>query len=440
MSEHLIDLDELILRCKDEEARKYITEAVACYKAGAFRACIVTTWIAVVYDFVHKLRQLELTGDKNAIAKLDEFEKAQKSNTPELALKFEKQILEWSRDDFEFLSPMQYGDLERLLEDRNRCAHPSMISAEEIYQPPAELARYHLRNAITHFLQHPPIQGQAALDRLKSDTLSQYFPTDTEKAIEYFRHGPLAHPKDVLVRNFAIALLKTLLTDEHDEASRSRFTAALNAVRQMYPSITERTLADQLSKTVQKLSDRDLGRAVLFMDEISDTYRFLENDARTRMENYIMRIDEEEVGVVLNTALNVADLRSKALERLNSISSHTLEALVAAKPRSEFIEIAIEHYGQSTSYNSANNRANTLILPLIKLMNTEHVVAILSTENDQVIGSFGLYDVLRTFVEVEIVSRAQIRDLLKKHNFSDNFYYEVFPDETPSDLNKDIPF
>ncbi len=76
MSEPLIDLDELVLRCKDQEARKYIAEAVVCYKNGAYRACIVTTWIAVVYDFVYKLRQLELTGDKNAKLNFRNFENA----------------------------------------------------------------------------------------------------------------------------------------------------------------------------------------------------------------------------------------------------------------------------------------------------------------------------------------------------------------------------
>jgi hypothetical protein len=52
------DLDELVISCRTEEARAYVSEAVACYKAGAFRACIVATWIAVVYDLLAKIREL----------------------------------------------------------------------------------------------------------------------------------------------------------------------------------------------------------------------------------------------------------------------------------------------------------------------------------------------------------------------------------------------
>jgi hypothetical protein len=54
------DLDELVLCCRTEEARSYISEAVACYKVGAFRSSIVAAWIAVVYDLLSKIRELSL--------------------------------------------------------------------------------------------------------------------------------------------------------------------------------------------------------------------------------------------------------------------------------------------------------------------------------------------------------------------------------------------
>jgi len=72
--ERLADLDELVLRCRDNVARTHIEEALANYRVGAYRSCIVSTWIAVVYDYIHKLRDLDLSGDKLAKQKLEEFE------------------------------------------------------------------------------------------------------------------------------------------------------------------------------------------------------------------------------------------------------------------------------------------------------------------------------------------------------------------------------
>ena len=41
----LHDLDELVLKCRDERARAYIREAVTCSRAGACRSTFVATWI-----------------------------------------------------------------------------------------------------------------------------------------------------------------------------------------------------------------------------------------------------------------------------------------------------------------------------------------------------------------------------------------------------------
>ncbi len=435
MSEYLIDLDELVLRCKDEEARKYIAEAIACYKGGAFRAAIVTTWIAVVYDFVYKLRQLDLTGDKNAKTKLEVFENARKSKTPDQALQFEKKILDWARDEFEFLSPMQYDDLDRLLTDRNRCAHPSMISAEEIYQPPAELARYHLRNAITHLLQHPPVQGQAALERLQNDTLSEYFPTETAKAAEYFRHGPLANAKPVLVKNFAIALLKVLLIQDHADSAIKRFSAALNAIRQMYPTFTAQAFRDQFSRTVQKLPDSELYRVVEFLSFITDTWQFLGGDVKTRIENYVLNVNGSQTELVLSLAFEIPDLKMTAEKRIPSLNSLVLQFLVTSNPRPQFVQRGIELYCEAGSFNTANELATKVIIPLVHYMTAEDAKRIIEAgaENSQITHSNRFPDVMMKITNQKLVTRSDVKEILDNHSVSENIYFNAFPDENPSD-------
>src|SRR6266550_3257557 len=110
--EYLADLDELVLLCRDEKAKTYIAEAISCYRAGAFRACIVTTWIAVVFDFIHKLRELEMAGDKQAQERLQKLEEAQRRNDTKASLDFEREVLELARDKFEFVSVLEYDDLK----------------------------------------------------------------------------------------------------------------------------------------------------------------------------------------------------------------------------------------------------------------------------------------------------------------------------------------
>lgn len=56
------------------------------------------------------------------------------------SLKFERELIKLAKEKFELLSPIEYIDLERLQNDRNRCAHPSLTSDDQAYSPSAELA------------------------------------------------------------------------------------------------------------------------------------------------------------------------------------------------------------------------------------------------------------------------------------------------------------
>lgn len=68
MIESLADIEALSIRCRSDQSRAYIAESIQCYRAGAYRASIVSTWIAVVFDLVDKVRELSLTGDASAQA------------------------------------------------------------------------------------------------------------------------------------------------------------------------------------------------------------------------------------------------------------------------------------------------------------------------------------------------------------------------------------
>lgn len=73
MDEAFIDLNGLIVRCKDKQANKFIQEAVTCYQVGAYCSCIVSTWNAVMFNFLEKLRELDILGNEQASELLKTF-------------------------------------------------------------------------------------------------------------------------------------------------------------------------------------------------------------------------------------------------------------------------------------------------------------------------------------------------------------------------------
>jgi hypothetical protein len=255
------DLDDLVAGCRSDAARDHLREAVDAYRAGAYRASIVSTWVAVVYDVIGKLQELALTGDKNAQKKLDALEVAHTSGEYRDANQLEDQVVTWARDEFEFLTPLEALDIERLHADRHRCAHPALLAQNEPYRPTAELARSHLRSAAVHLLHRQPVQGKAALDSLFGAVRSSLFSTDPAKAERYLRtSSPLSNAREPLVRDFVIGLATALVTARQTDDFRDRQLAALKGAVEIRRAYAEKVLLDKLPAIVDKTSDDDWGR------------------------------------------------------------------------------------------------------------------------------------------------------------------------------------
>ncbi len=291
MYETFIDLDELIVRCRDKQAKKFIQEAVACYRAGAFRSCIVATWNAVVFDFLHKLRELDLLGDGQASSLLKEFENISSASKVRELWQFESDIPKSALTKFELISAVEKADIERLFEDRSRCAHPSMTSLEEPFEATAELARYHLRSAVMHVLQHPPVQGRSARERIFQDIKSEYFPVDPELATKYFQKSPLARARFSLIKDIVLGITVSLLTDELPKDERARQFSALNAVSTMYLKETGEILNDHLSNIIlNKVVDTNWDKVIIYLGSVT-AWESLSEPCQLKAKSFIEKFD-----------------------------------------------------------------------------------------------------------------------------------------------------
>ncbi len=96
-----------------------------------------------MFDVIGKLRELELSGDKNAAVRLRELAKIRQAADLRGSLKFEGRVLGLAETEIQLNSSAEHADLNRLAEDRNRCTHPSKNTYGEANQPSTELARCH---------------------------------------------------------------------------------------------------------------------------------------------------------------------------------------------------------------------------------------------------------------------------------------------------------
>jgi len=295
MENFFTDLDELMLLCRDEQARILIREAVACYRSGAFRSCIISTWNAVVFDYIHKLRELKIFNDNQAIDELEHFETLNNNCDYKGLWQFEKNIPSNAKDKYEFISPIEQVDLERLFDDRSRCAHPSVKSLEEPFTPTAELARYHLRTSIIHFLQHPPVQGRKALVKVKQIIQSLHFPTELDEAIKIIQYSPLARPRFGLVKDIVLDLTFNLLNQDIELESQKRLFSALNAIHALHKVNVEKILNSNLSRIIiNNISDDTLYKVITYLANISG-WTELSYPCQVRLNSFIKNINFENL-------------------------------------------------------------------------------------------------------------------------------------------------
>ncbi len=420
----LRDLDELVQSCRDQEARSYIAEAVICYKAGAFRACIVATWIAVVFDLIAKIRELSLSGDAEARRIIEDLTTWQplieRGDTVSIrkSLELEREIVNLANDNFGFFDGIQVLDLKRLQDDRNRCAHPSFQGSDQPYSPSSELARTHLVHAVKHVLSQPPVQGKAATEHVLKSVKSQFFPTELEGAKTQLRSAGLERPKDSLVRSVTDHLLFGMLEGDRDLKGRRQTAAAIRALYELYPGHSEPRIRRALNTICRRMRDGDLPLIFGLNRFFPQTWDFLEADNRQKLIEMVRQSSDETAVIVLPIALQINDLDEVCATRIARLDRKELGEVLKKNPHPVAIRRAVDIYCSSKSWDGANTNYEHVIEPILDKLNQEQIRRILlasETERADLPGSHSFSNFTKYVYESEKLPKKEVIETLKDH-------------------------
>jgi hypothetical protein len=370
-------------------------------------------WIAVCYDIIDKLRELALSGDKAAEQHIEKIERARASNDFAQSLRFERDILDLARDQFDLISHLEHIDLSRLQEDRNRCAHPSLISQDQGFNPSGELARLHIRSAVLHLLQHQPVQGKYALERLLREVNSEYFPDAPTKAVQALSSGPLKRPRDSLVRNFVIVLLKDVLTPTLEWKARMRAFAALSAVKQLHHRLFEITIKERLPSLFRMLPDDALNWGILVLTRFNDYWDILTHDVQLKIEAYAAALPGEHF-MDIEDILKYGPLRQHAERRARLASRKDIRESIFFEMPSIIADRCIALYLESKNFAQANEWASEMRM-YANNFSAEQQRRILSgvQENDQLRYANTLSSVISALRQTKIIAPAEFESVLE---------------------------
>lgn len=143
----------------------YMREALACYNGGAYRGCVVLSFIALFEDLRQKLAQLAKV---NSTAKLIWKDVEQRAEDQQV---FETYMVDQLKSE-KLISDADAWRLEQIRNLRNKAAHPSGIHASP------EEARYAYFETIDKFLSQPVLKTTHAVDELLTRLANEnFFPT-----------------------------------------------------------------------------------------------------------------------------------------------------------------------------------------------------------------------------------------------------------------------
>jgi hypothetical protein len=358
----------MLQQVRNIHSKNYLNEAIASYRVGAYRASLITTWIAVCVDIIEKVRELSLAEDpaaKKIEQRLDNID----PNDSNAMLSFERSLLDIACEDLQLISTIEKSHLERLKNDRNVCAHPTFSEDGNQFSPQAELSLSYIAQAANYLLVHPPVKGKVVIKRLFELINEPSFPTDEEKAFTLLSsENNLGRVRESSVRNLTVILLKRVFRDEASFSPTLLFqiTAALGAISRLYPNIYQAVIESKLGQMLSEATDNQLKRVFPFLTARNDMWNKIDRAEKVRIDGLIETMSVDDlVKYMLGTLAEINfDIRDKFVEVAVALDASGKSKLMSGLPTTVLKQQAIALFSDARSYDSAESLGINIVLPL----------------------------------------------------------------------------
>jgi hypothetical protein len=360
----LVDLDAELIRIRDLRSRVYFGDALKCYRAGAFRAAISSTWVALAYDLIRKYRELDGFGDAEAHAFLEKWDASVlASNVPKL-LELERSLLDHAHNKMAIIDTMGFRTLKRLYADRHLSAHPAFANKDELYEPTDEIVRAHMAAAVELVLSQRPVQGRGIFEAFSVDIQSPGFPTARQIIIDYVDRKYLANMRSSVLRNFGVVLGKSLIQNVPPEWEpyQSKLPSALLSLKLRRPE----EWGDIATELVKLINDDDFAnrlRSVAVLAEFPELIGRLEQTSLTALHHTVAHDASLAAAPQAFAAAQIDEFRNELVSRFEGLDDTAAAQVLSVTAPLALWPNALSRYAVSGSFRGAEARFDQFISP-----------------------------------------------------------------------------
>jgi hypothetical protein len=399
----LADLDAELLRIRDLRSRVYFGDALKCYRAGAFRAAISSTWVAVAYDLIRKYRELDGFGDAEAHAFLQQWDAAVAANNVAKLLDLERSLLDHAHQKMAIIDVMGLRTLRRLYEDRHLSAHPAFATKDDLYEASDELVRAHMAAAVELVLAQRPVQGKGLFDAFSTDIQSPGFPSAPQVIVDYVERKYLANMRTSVLRNFGVVVAKSLIQNVPPEWEpyQSKLAAALLCLKLRRSG----ECGDIETELVKLINDDQPGnrlRSIAVLASFPELTARLEETALTALHHTVTHDPSLLAVPQAFAAVEIAEFREVLIKRFAGLSDDTAaQVLSAAAPPSLWSD-ALSRYAASGSFRTAEAQFDQFISPFRPIIGETQLDELFEAVRD----NGQIWDAARTSTQLADLLRA----------------------------------
>ena len=373
----MLDLDEQVGRVWNPDVRPLVAEAYRCYAAGAARASITLTWVAVCADLIEKVNRLAEDGEAAASDLAAKTARARDRGADFRAVSdmqdVERTILDKALE-LELIDSIGKRELERLREDRHLCAHPSLRPLGEFYEPRVEYARAHLAVALDILLTHPPSQGRKAIERFQGYLTEPSFVESPEHLTHVFfdRVRPATRRQivDLAVKHAVLEL------DAPDPPSAVVVADRMTTCVLAFAGRDRRVVRDAVRKVVERFRTVDgevqlrafgrLGDLDVFWDALDEPMRsrLVSLIGNLPLPDRFDRIPQHHAAVLSLIGTDEIRHRMPVLEdKFSRFSAWNQAVVIGKRPSPYFAPVIPRLLQAATSYRGAEAIAQQAAIP-----------------------------------------------------------------------------
>ncbi|MAU13513.1 MAG: hypothetical protein CL607_27090 [Anaerolineaceae bacterium] len=377
-------------RIYNSKTKKYFQEVLTSYVNENYRSALVMLWTVVVCDLIYKLQELQaLYSDEIAKGILEEIEEEQKNNPHSPA--WENKLLDFVKQRTVLLEEAEYRELVHLQQQRHLSAHPILTQVEILHRPSSDITRALIRSSLEAVLVKSPQLAKKIIPTFVQDVASKKeLLIDDDTLKRYIEKRYLVNLKAEIENELFAAMWKFVfvLSNEDTDTNRDINSRVLSILYQRRPSEVRSYIITNKSN-FNSIHEDFLDDLLTFLVEHPNLYKSLPEVTRTLVDRQaISSVDrqiecdfispnleehfEKSLQLIKKELTNESswELPTKAWERFVKYAK-TLSKLNLV------VDIGIDFYCVSNSFDAADRRFKEYILPHIHVMNETHILRLL---------------------------------------------------------------